>query len=156
MSYISCDESHGTAAAELMPRQLSHNPPGQMNALLDSLTDDDEDDVKDTLHRLEGHINPKEQQEKMTKVEGRVRTIHDSYVEGTKSSAPQSGMMSLMRLVANMILMETKGARARLLPKIQRLRITLEMATYSVFWWFPRRIVSRSKRLILPLRCLFP
>jgi hypothetical protein len=86
MSYISSDESHGTVAAELMPRQLSHNAPGQMNALLDSLTDDDEGDVKDTLRRLEGHINPKEQQEKMTKVEGWVRTIHDCYIQGNEES----------------------------------------------------------------------
>jgi len=55
----------------------------QMNALIDSLSDDEEDgDVEAALRRLEGHINTERQQEKTSKVNGWVRHIRDRLVNG--------------------------------------------------------------------------
>jgi len=55
----------------------------QMNALIDSLSDDEEEgDVEAALRRLEGHINPERQQEKTSKVNGWVRHIRDRLVNG--------------------------------------------------------------------------
>ncbi|KAF5376065.1 hypothetical protein D9615_007684 [Tricholomella constricta] len=55
----------------------------QLNALKDSLSDDEETgDVEDALRRLEGQINPKKQQEKASKVDGWVRTIQERMAAG--------------------------------------------------------------------------
>lgn len=57
--------------------------PWQMNALADSLSDDGETgDVEDALRRLEGQINPREQQEKASKVDGWVRTMRERLING--------------------------------------------------------------------------
>jgi GDP/GTP exchange factor required for growth at low temperature len=55
----------------------------QMNALIDSLSNDEEaGDVEDALRRLEGQIHPREQREKASKVDGWVRTIQERMVAG--------------------------------------------------------------------------
>lgn len=55
----------------------------QVNALVDSLTDDGEPgDRDDALRRLEGQINPKKQQEKAIKVDGWVRNIQARMAAG--------------------------------------------------------------------------
>lgn len=55
----------------------------QMNALVDSLSDDEETgDVEAALRRLEGQINPKKKQEKASKVDGWVRTIQERMAAG--------------------------------------------------------------------------
>lgn len=55
----------------------------QMNALIDSLSDDEEEgDAEAALRRLEGHINPERQQEKASKVNGWVRHIRERLVNG--------------------------------------------------------------------------
>lgn len=55
----------------------------QMNALVDSLSDDEEaGDVEAALRRLEGHINPERQQEKVSKVNGWVRVIQERMANG--------------------------------------------------------------------------
>ncbi|KAJ3574858.1 hypothetical protein NP233_g1486 [Leucocoprinus birnbaumii] len=55
----------------------------QMNALIDSLSDDEEGgDVEAALRRLEGHINTERQQEKASKVNGWVRHIRERLVTG--------------------------------------------------------------------------
>ncbi|KAI3604166.1 group protein [Moniliophthora roreri] len=55
----------------------------QINALVDSLTDDEEaGDVEDALRRLEGQINPQKKHEKANKVEGWVRTIRQKLAAG--------------------------------------------------------------------------
>ncbi|KAF9468282.1 hypothetical protein BDZ94DRAFT_1317952 [Collybia nuda] len=55
----------------------------QMNALIDSLSNDEETgDVEDALRRLEGQINPREQQEKASKVDGWVRTMRERLAAG--------------------------------------------------------------------------
>ncbi|GLB44214.1 putative rasGEF domain containing protein [Lyophyllum shimeji] len=55
----------------------------QLNALLDSLSDEEETgDVEDALRRLEGQINPQKQQEKASKVDGWVRTIQERMAAG--------------------------------------------------------------------------
>ncbi|KAJ6554514.1 hypothetical protein B0H19DRAFT_1153894 [Mycena capillaripes] len=55
----------------------------QMNALVDSLSDDEEDgDVQAALHRLEGQINPQKQQEKASKVDGWMRTMRERFLNG--------------------------------------------------------------------------
>ncbi|KAJ7270684.1 hypothetical protein B0H12DRAFT_1093382 [Mycena haematopus] len=55
----------------------------QMNALVDSLTDDEEDgDVEAALHRLEGQINHRKQQEKASKVDGWMRTMRERFLNG--------------------------------------------------------------------------
>jgi GDP/GTP exchange factor required for growth at low temperature len=57
--------------------------PWQMNALLDSLSNDEEDgDVRTALQRLEGEINPKRQLEKEDKVNGWVRSIQKRMATG--------------------------------------------------------------------------
>ncbi|KAG6844232.1 hypothetical protein H0H87_008645 [Tephrocybe sp. NHM501043] len=58
----------------------------QLNALIDSLSDDEEKgDVEDALKRLEGQINPMKQQEKASKVDGWVRTIRERLAAGDYS-----------------------------------------------------------------------
>ncbi|KAG6866328.1 hypothetical protein C0991_005795 [Blastosporella zonata] len=58
----------------------------QLNALIDSLSDDEEKgDVEDALRRLEGQINPQKQQEKASKVNGWVRTIQERLAAGDYS-----------------------------------------------------------------------
>ncbi|KAK0189524.1 hypothetical protein F5146DRAFT_629373 [Armillaria mellea] len=55
----------------------------QVNALVDSLSDDGEaGDVEDALRRLEGQINPKRQQEKASKVDGWVKTMQERMATG--------------------------------------------------------------------------
>ncbi|KAG5651310.1 hypothetical protein H0H81_009111 [Sphagnurus paluster] len=55
----------------------------QLNALIDSLSDDEETgDVEDALRRLEGQINPQKQQEKTSKVDGWIRTIQERMAAG--------------------------------------------------------------------------
>ena len=55
----------------------------QMNALVDSLSNDEETgDVEAALRRLEGQINPQKQQEKVSKVDGWVRTIQERMAAG--------------------------------------------------------------------------
>ncbi|KAJ6531285.1 ras guanine nucleotide exchange factor domain-containing protein [Mycena capillaripes] len=54
-----------------------------MNALVDSLSDDEEDgDVQAALHQLEGQINPPKQQEKASKVDGWMRTMRVRFLNG--------------------------------------------------------------------------
>ncbi|KAJ7699366.1 hypothetical protein B0H17DRAFT_926723 [Mycena rosella] len=55
----------------------------QMNALVDSLSDEEEGgDVEAALHRLEGQINPQKQQEKASKVDGWMRTMRERFLNG--------------------------------------------------------------------------
>ncbi|KAI3611462.1 lte1 protein [Moniliophthora roreri] len=55
----------------------------QINALVDSLTDDEEaSNVEDALRRLEGQINPQKKHEKANDVEGWVRTIRQKLAAG--------------------------------------------------------------------------
>ncbi|KAJ6464298.1 hypothetical protein C8R47DRAFT_1057447 [Mycena vitilis] len=56
----------------------------QMNALVNSLSDDEEEggDVEAALHRLEGQINPQKQQEKASKVDGWMRTMRERFMNG--------------------------------------------------------------------------
>ncbi|KAF9450741.1 ras GEF [Macrolepiota fuliginosa MF-IS2] len=55
----------------------------QMNALVDSLSDDGEiGDAEAALRRLEGHINTERQQEKTSKVNGWVRVIQERMANG--------------------------------------------------------------------------
>jgi GDP/GTP exchange factor required for growth at low temperature len=61
--------------------------PWQVNALIDSLSNDDEGgDVESALRRLEGQINPKKVQENKSKVDGWVRTIQQRLVAGDYSN----------------------------------------------------------------------
>jgi GDP/GTP exchange factor required for growth at low temperature len=55
----------------------------QMNALIDSISEDEDDgDVEDALRRLEGQMNPQKQRAKETKVDNWVRTIRDRLAAG--------------------------------------------------------------------------
>ncbi len=56
----------------------------QMNALIDSLSDEDEDegDVEDALRRLEGQMNRQKQRAKETKVDNWVKTIRERLAAG--------------------------------------------------------------------------
>ncbi|KIJ64268.1 hypothetical protein HYDPIDRAFT_112248 [Hydnomerulius pinastri MD-312] len=55
----------------------------QMNALVDSLSDDGEGGgVEEALNRLEGQINPQRRKEKALKVDGWVRTIQERMAAG--------------------------------------------------------------------------
>ena len=55
----------------------------QVNALIESLSDDeDEGDVEDALRRLEGQMNHKKQRAKETKVDNWVKTIRERLVAG--------------------------------------------------------------------------
>ena len=55
----------------------------QVNALIDSLSEDEDDgDVDDALRRLEGQMNPQKQRAKETKVDNWVRTIRDRLAAG--------------------------------------------------------------------------
>jgi hypothetical protein len=58
----------------------------QMNALVDSLSDDEDDHdnggVEEALRRLEGQINPQRRKEKAKKVDGWVRTIQERMAMG--------------------------------------------------------------------------
>ncbi|KAF8064023.1 hypothetical protein FPV67DRAFT_1671776 [Lyophyllum atratum] len=61
----------------------------QLNALIDSLSDNEETgDVEDALRRLEGQINPQKQQEKAFKVDGWVRTIQERMAAGDYEDEP--------------------------------------------------------------------
>ncbi|KAG6836966.1 hypothetical protein H0H93_000358 [Arthromyces matolae] len=58
----------------------------QLNALVDSLSDEEEKgDVEDALRRLEGQINPQKQLEKASKVDGWVRSIQERLAAGDYS-----------------------------------------------------------------------
>ncbi|KAI0270524.1 hypothetical protein BC834DRAFT_950330 [Gloeopeniophorella convolvens] len=58
-------------------------PQWQMNALVDSLSEDeDEGDVEDALRRLEGQMNPQRQRAKETKVDNWVKTIRERVTAG--------------------------------------------------------------------------
>ncbi|KAJ7858608.1 hypothetical protein B0H14DRAFT_2748189 [Mycena olivaceomarginata] len=56
----------------------------QMNALVDSLSDEEEEggNVEAALHRLEGQINQRKQQEKASKVDGWMRTMRERFENG--------------------------------------------------------------------------
>jgi GDP/GTP exchange factor required for growth at low temperature len=55
----------------------------QVNALIDSISEDEDDgDVEDALRRLEGQMNPQKQRAKETKVDNWVRTIRDRLAAG--------------------------------------------------------------------------
>lgn len=55
----------------------------QVNALIDSLSDDeDEGDVEDALRRLEGQMNPQKQRAKETKVDNWVKIIRERLAAG--------------------------------------------------------------------------
>ncbi|KAJ7440137.1 ras guanine nucleotide exchange factor domain-containing protein [Mycena latifolia] len=55
----------------------------QLNALVPSLSDDDEgEDVEAALHQLEGQINPQKQQEKAEKVDGWILTMRERFLNG--------------------------------------------------------------------------
>ncbi|KAF8836237.1 ras GEF [Paxillus ammoniavirescens] len=55
----------------------------QVNAIVDSLSDDGEDGgVEEALNRLEGQINPKRRKEKALKVDGWVRAIQERMAAG--------------------------------------------------------------------------
>ncbi|KAJ6463504.1 hypothetical protein C8R45DRAFT_911716 [Mycena sanguinolenta] len=55
----------------------------QMKALVDSLSDDEEDgDVQAALKRLEGEINHRKQKEKASKVDGWMRTMRERFLNG--------------------------------------------------------------------------
>ncbi|KAF7373596.1 hypothetical protein MSAN_00570000 [Mycena sanguinolenta] len=55
----------------------------QMRALVDSLSDDEEDgDVQAALKRLEGEINHRKQKEKASKVDGWMRTMRERFLNG--------------------------------------------------------------------------
>jgi Gdp/GTP exchange factor required for growth at low temperatures len=55
----------------------------QVNALIDSLSDDEDDgDVEDALRRLEGQMNPQKQRAKETKVDNWVKTIRERLAAG--------------------------------------------------------------------------
>ena len=55
----------------------------QVNALIDSLSEDEDDgDVEDALRRLEGQMNPQKQRARENKVDNWVRTIRDRLAAG--------------------------------------------------------------------------
>jgi Gdp/GTP exchange factor required for growth at low temperatures len=55
----------------------------QVNALIDSLSDDEDDgDVEDALRRLEGQMNPQKQRAKKTKIDNWVKTIRERLAAG--------------------------------------------------------------------------
>lgn len=61
----------------------------QVNAIVDSLSDNDEDGgVEDALRRLEGQINPQRRKEKALKVDGWVRAIQERMVTGDFGDEP--------------------------------------------------------------------
>jgi hypothetical protein len=64
----------------------------QLNAIVDSLSDNEESgDIDATLRRLEGQINPQKQQEKVSKVDGWVKTIQERMAAGDYThEAPRS------------------------------------------------------------------
>ncbi|CAK5271354.1 unnamed protein product [Mycena citricolor] len=73
--------SSNSAAAEPINGGAIHQ--WQMNALVQSLSDDEEEgDVEAALNRLEGQINPTKQQEKLSKVDGWMRTMRDRFLNG--------------------------------------------------------------------------
>lgn len=58
----------------------------QLNAIVDSLSDTEESgDIEAALRRLEGQINPEKQQEKVSKVNGWVKTIQERMAAGDYS-----------------------------------------------------------------------
>ena len=61
---------------------LGHLAQWQINAIVDSLTDDGQGDVDEALRRLEGQVNPQKMQEKASKVDGWVRTIRERMAAG--------------------------------------------------------------------------
>jgi hypothetical protein len=61
----------------------------QLNAIVDSLSDNEESgDIDATLRRLEGQINPLKQQEKVSKVDGWVKTIQERMAAGDYTNEP--------------------------------------------------------------------
>jgi Gdp/GTP exchange factor required for growth at low temperatures len=61
----------------------------QLNAIVDSLSDNEESgDIDATLRRLEGQINPQKQQEKVSKVDGWVKTIQERMAAGDYTNEP--------------------------------------------------------------------
>ncbi|KAJ6578832.1 hypothetical protein DFH09DRAFT_1030705 [Mycena vulgaris] len=72
-----------TSASDAVPIAGGGIHQWQMNALVDSLSDDEEGgDVEAALHRLEGQINPQKQQEKASKVDGWMRTMRERFLKG--------------------------------------------------------------------------
>ncbi|KAG1750327.1 uncharacterized protein EDB91DRAFT_1216985 [Suillus paluster] len=73
-----------TVSSASVGAPLGHNiQQWQVNALVDSLSDDDDNGgVEDALKRLEGQINPQKRKERARKVDGWVRTIQERMVAG--------------------------------------------------------------------------
>jgi hypothetical protein len=92
MGFVSQDESSASASNSRRSSTLSGALEGglgntiqqwQVNALIDSLSEDEDDgDVEDALKRLEGQMNPQKQRAKVTKVDNWVRTIRDRLAAG--------------------------------------------------------------------------
>ncbi|KAI0298477.1 hypothetical protein B0F90DRAFT_1732791 [Multifurca ochricompacta] len=92
MGFASQDESSASASNSRRSSAMSGALEGklgntihqwQVNALIDSLSDDeDEGDVEDALRRLEGQMNPQKQRAKETKVDNWVKTIRDRLAAG--------------------------------------------------------------------------
>ncbi|KAL4077794.1 hypothetical protein J3A83DRAFT_4475635, partial [Scleroderma citrinum] len=76
-------ENSGMSSASLGGGLGSNIQQWQVNAIVDSLSDDDEDGgVEDALRRLEGQINPQRRKEKAQKVNGWVRAIQERMAAG--------------------------------------------------------------------------
>ncbi|KAJ7080018.1 hypothetical protein B0H15DRAFT_891079 [Mycena belliarum] len=72
-----------SSASEMEPIAGGNIHQWQMNALVDSLSDEEETgDVEAALHKLEGQINPQKQQEKASKVDGWMRTMRERFLNG--------------------------------------------------------------------------
>ncbi|KAH0579652.1 hypothetical protein H2248_002500 [Termitomyces sp. 'cryptogamus'] len=88
-SVASAPSSHASTASAIGLGGSVHQ--WQINALLDSLSDDEEKgDVEDALRRLEGQINPQKELEKASKVDGWVRTIRERLAAGDYSDEQPS------------------------------------------------------------------
>lgn len=92
MGFASQEESNASASnsrrssavSGVMEGGLGHTiQQWQVNALIDSLSEDEDDgDVEDALHRLEGQMNQQRQRAKESKVDNWVRTIRDRLAAG--------------------------------------------------------------------------
>ncbi|KAJ7042906.1 hypothetical protein C8F04DRAFT_1029796 [Mycena alexandri] len=83
VSLQSAGHSSAVSSASDAPIAGGNIQQWQMNALVDSLSDDGEGgDVEAALHRLEGQINPQKQQEKASKVDGWMRTMRERFLNG--------------------------------------------------------------------------
>ncbi len=91
MGFASQDESGASASnsrrssvlSGMLEAGLGTIQQWQMNALIDSLSEDeDEGDVEDALRRLEGEMNPQRQRAKESKVDNWVRTIRERLAAG--------------------------------------------------------------------------